>query len=120
MITRLHHVQITIPRGAEDEARKFYCEFLGLKEIPKPESLVGRGGFWMELGELQVHVGVEDMAGRELSKAHAAYLVDDLAFWRARLEMNDVKILDGVRIPGFERFEFRDPFGNRVEFLMTV
>ncbi len=123
MLSRLHHVQITIPRGAEDEARKFYCEFLGLKEIPKPEALAGRGGFWMELGEMQIHVGVEDGGdnkARENSKAHAAYLVDDLAFWRARLETNGVKILDGVPIPGCERFEFRDPFGNRVEFLQSV
>ena len=120
MINRLHHVQITIPRGAEDEARAFYCNFLGLKEIPKPEALAGRGGFWMELGEMQVHVGVEDLNGRENSKAHAAYLVDDLASWRARLEMNGVKILDGIPIPGYDRFEFRDPFGNRVEFLQSV
>jgi catechol 2,3-dioxygenase-like lactoylglutathione lyase family enzyme len=120
MITRLHHVQITIPRGAEDKAREFYCEFLGLKEILKPDSLAGRGGFWLELGECQVHVGVEDIAGREQSKAHAAYLVDDLAFWRARLEKSGVKILEGVSIPGYERFEFRDPFGNRVEFLALL
>ena len=119
MITRLHHVQITIPRGAEDEARKFYCDFLGLKEIPKPEALAGRGGFWMELGDLQVHIGVEDTTGREQSKAHAAYLVDDLDLWRTRLEMNGVKLLDGIAIPGYERFEFRDPFGNRVEFLQS-
>jgi len=123
MISRLHHFQITVPRGAENEAREFYCDFLGLKEIPKPESLAGRGGFWLELGEMQVHIGTEDSvdnSGRELSKAHAAYLVDDLGFWRARLETNGVKILEGVRIPGYERFEFRDPFGNRVEFLQAA
>lgn len=120
MISRLHHVQITIPPGAEDEARKFYCDFLGLKEIPKPEALTGRGGFWLELGETQVHVGVEDAAGRERSKAHVAYLVEDLHFWRAKFETNGIKILDGVPIPGYERFEFRDPFGNRVEFLQHL
>jgi hypothetical protein len=25
-----------------------------------------------------------------------------------------------VPIPGYERFEFRDPFGNRVEFIQAV
>jgi catechol 2,3-dioxygenase-like lactoylglutathione lyase family enzyme len=120
MITRLHHVQITIPRGAEDEARKFYCEFLGLKEIPKPETLAGRGGFWMELGEMQIHIGVEDTAGRELSKAHAAYLVDDVEFWRNKLSQNGVKVIEGIPVPGYDRFEFRDPFGNRVEFLQRI
>ena len=29
-------------------------------------------------------------------------------------------ILDGIAIPGFDRFEFRDPFGNRVEFIETI
>jgi catechol 2,3-dioxygenase-like lactoylglutathione lyase family enzyme len=38
-ITNFHHVSITIPRGAEDEARAFYCELLGLPEIEEPESL---------------------------------------------------------------------------------
>ena len=41
MILSVHHAQITIPKGAEAEAREFYCEFLGLKEVPKPESLQG-------------------------------------------------------------------------------
>ncbi len=120
MLIRLHHVQITIPRGAEDEARKFYCEFLGLKEIPKPETLTGRGGFWMELGSTQIHVGVEDNNDRAQSKAHAAYLVDDVEFWRSKLTQNGVKILEGIPIPGYERFEFRDPFGNRVELLQSI
>jgi catechol 2,3-dioxygenase-like lactoylglutathione lyase family enzyme len=37
MIHAIHHVQITIPRGAEDEARTFYCDLLGLPEIEKPD-----------------------------------------------------------------------------------
>ena len=42
MITAIHHVQITIPPGAEDQARAFYCGVLGLREIEKPASLAGR------------------------------------------------------------------------------
>src|ERR1044072_8197150 len=117
MINRLHHVQITIPRGAEDKAREFYCDFLGLKEIPKPESLAGRGGFWVELGDLQIHFGAEDGIERSKSKSHVAYLVADLADWRHKLSDHGIEPKDGFPIPGYDRFEFRAPFGNRVEFL---
>jgi len=117
MIKSVHHAQITIPTGEEDAARDFYCGILGLNEIGKPEALAGRGGFWLEVNGFQVHVGVEDLTGRRPSKAHIAYLVDDLENWRERLDDHNVEILDGVPIPGYSRFEFRDPFGNRVEFL---
>ena len=120
MIKRVHHVQITIPKGAEDKAREFYCGILGLIEVPKPESLTGRGGLWMELGDTQVHVGVEDRVDSGSSKAHVAYLVDDLEHWRTKLIEHDVEIIDGIPIPSYDRFEFRDPFGNRVELLQVT
>lgn len=117
MLLQIHHAQITIPKNEENKAREFYCAFLGLKEIPKPESLHGRGGFWLELGDLQIHIGTEADFDRTKTKAHLAYLVNDLESWRVKLESNSVKILEGILIPGCARFEFRDPFGNRVEFL---
>ena len=120
MILSIHHAQITIPKGAEDEARAFYCGLLGLPEVDKPASLVGRGGFWLEIGEMQVHVGVEDGFDRHRTKAHIAYLVDGLEKMRGILIENNFDIIDGVPIPGFSRFEFRDPFGNRIEFLQTA
>ena len=120
MFLRVHHAQITIPKDAELQARKFYCEFLGLKEIPKPESLQGRGGFWLELDGFQIHVGTEDDFDRAKTKAHVAYLVKDLDAWRDKLESQNVKILESVPIPHYGRFEFRDPFGNRVEFLEEI
>jgi catechol 2,3-dioxygenase-like lactoylglutathione lyase family enzyme len=120
MLLRVHHAQITIPRGAEDEARKFYCGVLGLKEIPKPESLQNRGGFWLQLGETQIHIGVEDDFDRTKTKAHLAYEVDDLERWRVQLDEQGVNIIEGIPIPNYLRFEFRDPFGNRVEFLQRL
>lgn len=120
MILRVHHAQITIPPGEEDKARTFYCGVLGLKEIAKPGSLIARGGFWMELGETQIHVGTENGVERERSKAHVAYLVEDLDACRERLEKNNVEIIEGIEIPDYRRFEFRDPFGNRVEFLEKI
>jgi catechol 2,3-dioxygenase-like lactoylglutathione lyase family enzyme len=117
MIQGIHHVQITIPKGAEDEARHFYCRTLGLPEIDKPASLAGRGGLWLQVGDRQAHIGVEDGVDRLATKAHVAYEVADLAAWRARFAALGIEILEGVPIPGCDRFEFRDPFGNRVEFL---
>jgi catechol 2,3-dioxygenase-like lactoylglutathione lyase family enzyme len=120
MIQRLHHTQITIPSNATDQARGFYCELLGLREIPKPESLRDRGGFWLELANQEIHVSLEDGVNRNATKAHLAYQVDDLKFWRSRLSNAGFQILEGVPIPGFERFEIRDPFGNRLEFIQAL
>jgi catechol 2,3-dioxygenase-like lactoylglutathione lyase family enzyme len=119
-VVRVHHVQITIPEGAEAEGRQFYCQLLGLPEVEKPASLRGRGGFWLQLGELKIHVGTEDGVDRSVTKGHLAYEVTDLAAWRARLHEAGVPIGDSVPIPGHVRFEARDPFGNRVEFLQAV
>jgi catechol 2,3-dioxygenase-like lactoylglutathione lyase family enzyme len=117
-ITGVHHVQITIPAGQEGPARAFYCELLGLREIEKPDTLRPRGGFWLEVGDRQVHVGIDpEDVNRRATKAHVAYQVSGLARWRDRLLAHGVAILAGPPIPGYERFEFRDPFGNRVEFI---
>jgi catechol 2,3-dioxygenase-like lactoylglutathione lyase family enzyme len=113
----VNHVQISIPKGAEDKARAFYCGVLGLDEIPKPDALADRGGFWLELGATQIHFGTEDDVDRTKTKAHVAYEVEDLEAWRTKLVEANCKVTVGIPIPGCERFEFRDPFGNRVEFL---
>lgn len=120
MIQVAHHVQISIPVGAEDEARAFYCGVLGLKEIAKPDSLAGRGGFWLELDGFQIHFGTEDGVERTKTKGHVAYLVTDLDGWGRKLKESGCKVIDGIPIPNYRRFEFRDPFGNRVEFLERV
>lgn len=119
-IVGLHHAQITIPKGAEEEGRQFYCGVLGLAEVEKPATLQGRGGFWLQVGDRQVHVGTEERGNRTATKAHLAYEVTNIEAWRARLEQEGIAILEGVPIPGYERFEFRDPFGNRVEFIARL
>ncbi len=120
MILGLHHAQITVPQGAEEEARRFYCGVLHLPEAAKPASLAGRGGFWLQVGSQQVHVGTEEGVERAATKAHLAYLVDDLEAWRAGLATEGIEASEGVPIPGYARFEFRDPFGNRVEMIQAL
>ena len=120
MILGLHHAQITVPIGMEEDARRFYCGILGLQETGKPASLAGRGGFWLQVSGQQVHVGTEEGVERAATKAHLAYLVDDLESWRVRLASEGIQALEGVPIPGYARFEFRDPFGNRVELIQAL
>ncbi|MGH8363577.1 MAG: VOC family protein [Gammaproteobacteria bacterium] len=120
MIIGIHHVQITIPKGKEEEARDFYCSVMRLKEVPKPQSLRGRGGFWLEVGDKQVHVGTEEDVDRTPSKAHVAYEVSDLTHWRKLMSENRIKVVSGEPIPGYDRFEFKDPFGNRVEMIQKL
>jgi len=119
-ISRIHHAQITIPQGGEGEARDFYCRLLALAEIPKPAALQSRGGFWLRVGDQELHVGVEDNAARGRSKAHIAYQVDDLAGWQSRLAGHGIPTEPGIPIPGYTRCEFRDPFGNRIELIQRL
>lgn len=91
---------------------------MGLSEVAKPANLRGRGGFWLQLGGQQVHVGFETPLTVS-KKAHIAYWVSDLAAWRQRLTAADLEVLDSIPIPGYDRFETRDPFGNRMEFLQV-
>jgi catechol 2,3-dioxygenase-like lactoylglutathione lyase family enzyme len=117
MITDIDHVQITVPADGVDQARAFYCGLLGLREVEKPDSLKGRGGFWVQVGDRQVHVGIEEGVDHRATKAHIAYRVVGIDGWRDRLTAAGIAVIEGIPIPGSNRFECRDPFGNRVEFI---
>ena len=120
MLLDIDHVQITVPANASAAARAFYCGLLRLREVAKPEALQSRGGFWLQVGGRQVHVGTEEGVDRHATKAHVAYAVTDILAWRVRLTAAGVQVLDGAPIPGHERFEFRDPFGNRVKLIQAL
>ncbi len=115
-ILGLHHAAISIPAEAEAAARYFYLEILALPEIPKPEVLRPNGGFWCQLGTQQLHISLGKTPERS-EKAHLAYVVDDLNHWRQRLTAAGLQIQASPQLPGIARFECRDPFGNRMEFL---
>ena len=117
---RLHHAQLTIPSGCEAQARAFYCDLLGLPEIEKPDSLKARGGFWLQLAGSQIHIGIQDGIIRAGTKAHVALQVQDLTHWRERLSAAGIAIDDSIPIPGYDRFELRDPFGNRLELIQDL
>ncbi|HMS65878.1 MAG TPA: glyoxalase [Ignavibacteria bacterium] len=114
-IKKLHHIQICIPKGKEDEARKFYSEILSLNEIEKPDALKPNGGLWYQSGDIQLHIGVEDEIIN--SKRHPAFEVEELNSVKEYLISKNTEIKEEIPVPGINRFSFRDPFGNRIEFL---
>ena len=116
MQAAIHHVNVTVPRSLEAEAKHFYGVVMGMNEVPKPESSRGRGGAWYQLGPLQLHLSLEDAAGENLSKRHVCYTVHDLSEAEQRFRQAGVEILpDDLPTPGWRRFYVRDPGGNRLE-----
>ena len=113
-ILRINHVQVAMPRGLEDQARRFYGEVLGLREIPKPPALAARGGAWFELGDAQLHLGV-DPEFRPAKKAHVALEVEDIDVLAARCREAGCAPRPDEQIQGQRRFFVDDPFGNRLE-----
>ncbi|HEX7064359.1 MAG TPA: VOC family protein [Bacillales bacterium] len=114
--TGIDHVQLAAPHGCEEEARKFFGDILGMKEIPKPANLARRGGVWFKCGTHQLHIGVqEDFVPAK--KAHPAFHVENLGALRERIMNKGIKVKDDESLEGANRFYVNDPFGNRLEFL---
>jgi catechol 2,3-dioxygenase-like lactoylglutathione lyase family enzyme len=113
-ILGLDHVQIALPAGSEEAARRFYGGVLGLEEIPKPDALRARGGAWFRAGDQELHLGVEEpfSAAR---KAHPGLVADDLEVLRTALRDAGVAFRDDRAIAGVDRLFVDDPFGNRLE-----
>ncbi|WP_255607754.1 VOC family protein [Micromonospora sp. PLK6-60] len=112
----LHHVQLAIPPGSEDQCRAFYVGVLGLTEVQKPPVLAARGGLWVRGDRLEIHLGVEQDF-QPARKAHPGILVGDLDALAARLTANDVEVTWDDNFPGHRRFYAFDNLGNRLEFL---
>jgi catechol 2,3-dioxygenase-like lactoylglutathione lyase family enzyme len=117
VIRGIDHVQVLAPTGSEDEARSFFGGLLGLAEVAKPEALAARGGVWFAVGAAQqLHVSVDE-GFAPATRAHPAFVVDNLDALRDRLERASVPVRDDVPWEGVRRFHASDPFGNRIEFL---
>ncbi len=117
-ILRINHVQLAIPRDREAEARRFYGDVLGLREIAKPAALVARGGAWFALGDVQLHLGVE-ADFRPARKAHVAFEVDDLDSIAARCRAAGHEPRVDSAVAGLRRCFVDDPFGNRLELMQA-
>jgi len=111
---RLSHINVTMPKGAEDIARSFYSGHLGLREILEPEPLRVRGGVWFDAGGLDIHLSVEEKRFGPDTQRHFGIECADVDELRARLKAAGVEIDEGRPAP-WKRFFVRDPFGNRIE-----
>lgn len=116
MITGVNHVQVNVPSDGLDRAREFYTGFLGCVEIERPATF-SSPGIWLRAGDFELHLGVEDGVDRDRTRAHVAYEVNDLPAWRKKVADKGWPIKDQPLIPGYDRFQFRDPFGNNIELM---
>ncbi|KOP83320.1 VOC family protein [Cytobacillus solani] len=112
----IDHIQLAAPEGCESQARTFFGEILGLKEIPKPENLRKRGGCWFQCGNQEIHIGIQE-GFVPAKKAHPGLVVENLEALRESLLSQEIIIKEEPPIEGRNRFFVDDPFGNRIEFL---
>jgi catechol 2,3-dioxygenase-like lactoylglutathione lyase family enzyme len=112
----LDHVQVMMPPGGEDDARRFYAGLLGLTEVEKPEPMRANGGVWFAEG---LHVSAEEEFA-PARRAHPALRVGDLDGLAATLSAAGHDVAWDDRWPGVRRFYTRDLFGNRVELLCST
>ncbi len=118
-VTGLDHVQLAAPAGCENDARRFFGELLGLRELAKPPVLAARGGVWFQCGVQQLHIGVEEPF-TPAAKAHPALSIASPAALDAlaeRLAAAGVEVIWDDELPGYRRFYCADPWGNRLELL---
>jgi catechol 2,3-dioxygenase-like lactoylglutathione lyase family enzyme len=112
----IDHVQLAMPAGQEEKARKFYAGLLGMQEIPKPAALSKRGGCWFESGIVQLHLGTENDF-HPAKKAHPALKCTNYDGLVATLRTAGVDVTEPADIPGVRRCHINDPFGNRIELV---
>ncbi|MGC2198069.1 MAG: VOC family protein [Terriglobales bacterium] len=112
----IDHVQLAMPPGGEEAARRFFSDLLGMTEIAKPPELAKRGGCWFASGQVQIHLGVE-ADFRPAKKAHPALRCRDYVSLLVRLRSQGVGAVEVRDIPGVRRCHIFDPFGNRIELV---
>ena len=116
MIVGIDHVQLAMPAGREDDARRFYGQLLGIPEVSKPPALAARGGAWFESGQVKIHIGVESDF-RAARKAHPGLLVRNLRDLIRRLSDAGSQVVEDEPFIGYDRVYVDDPFGNRLELM---
>ncbi|WP_050475885.1 glyoxalase [Herbaspirillum rhizosphaerae] len=118
-VTAIDHIQLAMPVGGEEAARRFFGDILGMPELPKPAALQARGGLWFQCGVLQLHLGV-DKEFQPALNAHPGLIVDKLAPMLAELKAGGFPVQEDAPIPGFIRIYTADPFGNLIELREIV
>ena len=114
-MTRLHHVNVTVPVGRSQPIAAFYRDVLGLTSITRPDN--ERVGAWLEMDDgTQLHLS--ERSGAPHPEQHFAVVVDDLSAVRVRLGEAGAGFqpADDVFKTGGRGFTY-DPAGNRIELI---
>jgi len=112
---RIQHVSLTRPPGSHVEARAFYGDVLGLREIDVPASLRHQDLIWYAVGADEIHLVAQENADNTGSARHLCLQVGALSEVRDRLASAGVETWNATPIPGRPRLFCRDPFGNAIE-----
>ena len=120
-VSKLSHVNVTVPQELEAATKHFYGVIMGFEEVPKPPESKGRGGAWYQLGAVQLHLSREDPPPDNSSKRHVCYAVRNLSEAEQHFREAGVEVIpDSLPIPGSPRFYVRDPGGNLIEIAQDV
>lgn len=108
--------------------RKFYVDFLGMQEVPRPAFKFP--GLWFQTGNVQIHATEESPeagpAGWNEQKRsvvarghHFAFAVDDVAQTLAAVEAHGIRVASPLqqRPDGFKQLYLYDPDGHLVELV---
>jgi catechol 2,3-dioxygenase-like lactoylglutathione lyase family enzyme len=114
-ITKLHHVNVTVPAALEEAAKNFYGNLLGLKQIEKPDGPRKYIGAWYQLGKSQLHLSIEKEPRNQDSNRHVCYSVSDVAGALNTFRAAGIEVISEEQLNGGSRFFVRDPGGNLIE-----
>jgi catechol 2,3-dioxygenase-like lactoylglutathione lyase family enzyme len=125
-VTSFDHV--TIICADLEVTRRFYVDFLGMKEVARPA--FGFPGLWFQLGNVQIHATQEspeagkagwgDRGNSVTSRGHhIAFAVDDMSEALKIVEANGVRIASPLqqRPDGFRQVYLYDPDEHVVELV---
>jgi catechol 2,3-dioxygenase-like lactoylglutathione lyase family enzyme len=115
---RTNHIHIGVPAGKLEEAKLFYTDTIGLMLIERPNHLFTTDGYWFAIGDIELHIGVDNYTIK--TTRHTAFEVTDADAARKHLVNKKVEIHEEPNIPGRKRFSFYDPYGNRMELLQLI
>lgn len=116
-VRRLQHASVPMPPSGNADARRFYGDALGMREIQPPSTLAVMNLVWFTAGDGgdEVHCFAEETLGPNSPGQHLCLEVDDLDAYRTRLAEHGFAVEETTEIPNRPRFFVHDPFGNRIE-----
>jgi catechol 2,3-dioxygenase-like lactoylglutathione lyase family enzyme len=124
-VTSFDHV--TIICADLDATRRFYVDFLGMAEVPRPAFQFP--GLWFQLGHVQIHATQQSPEAGKAGWAeggtvtsrghHIAFAVDDVSKTLEIVASHGIRIASPLqqRPDGYKQLYLYDPDGHLVELV---